>query len=372
MLAKNDNHFQNYWQYAILVFSRIREAPMVYDLIVVGNGLAAQTFLFELFAKLNDKQCQNFSVAQIFSEEIAPSCSLRTTATVSLNGIEEDVSDLGNYLRESYFAFIEFNKIHSPAGVELVSRHVTCTNEIHEKKLIRRFKKIAPIKHPFLKKESQGVALDSYLVYPEAYADWFNQKNGTEKITQYKNFLKATTLEKAGDGSGIINCEMLGGETLKTKKIVFCTGAYAKIYAEYFAETADLATTDVVAGSYLEKSIDLGIPSQYITIDGHTLIYRSLDHTLLIGSSSIKDAVMLGNISELKEIYQLFLDKSTIPLGEFSDFKMITGLRHKTKRRLPMASALNAEKTIYMINGFYKNGFSFSHLFSKKIVAEIH
>lgn len=44
---------------------------MVYDLIVVGNGLAAQTFLFELFRHLKSdvKKSQNFSVAQIFSEE---------------------------------------------------------------------------------------------------------------------------------------------------------------------------------------------------------------------------------------------------------------------------------------------------------------
>jgi hypothetical protein len=70
---------------------------VIYDLIVVGNGIAAQTFLFELFTKLDVKKRQNFSVAQIYSEDIALSCSLRTTATVSLNGIEEGVSDLGNF-----------------------------------------------------------------------------------------------------------------------------------------------------------------------------------------------------------------------------------------------------------------------------------
>jgi hypothetical protein len=62
------------------------EKRVIYDLIVVGNGLAAQTFLFELFNQHGEVvKSQNFSVAQVAAEGIAPACSLRTTATVSLS-----------------------------------------------------------------------------------------------------------------------------------------------------------------------------------------------------------------------------------------------------------------------------------------------
>lgn len=343
---------------------------MIYDLIVVGNGLAAQAFLFELFSHLKSdvKKYQNFSVAQIFSEEIAPACSLRSTATVSLTGITTGISDLGDDLNKSFYLFEDFVKKHNPLGVEKVKQIVTFTNETHQKKMIRRYKTLYPISSSLLKTpHREGVELDSYLVDPQAYAQWFNAQISGEKIHQQNNFLKGLAI----DEEGLVHCELMDKELLKTKKLVLCTGAYAKIYSHFFDESFELESSQVVPGAYLERSIDLNRPSFYFTIDGHNLIYRSTDQTLILGSVSSYGAFLTPDYAELKKIHRLFAETLNLSLGSFSEFKTVVGLRHKGKKRAQIARALNSSKSVYMINGFYKNGYTLNNLCAQKIVAEI-
>ena len=76
----------------------------IYDLAVIGNGIAAHSFLWNL-SNTEVSRSQNFSIAHIYSEKLAPACTLRSSATVSLNGIEADVSTLGNDMREAFFMF---------------------------------------------------------------------------------------------------------------------------------------------------------------------------------------------------------------------------------------------------------------------------
>lgn len=342
---------------------------MVYDLIVVGNGLAAQTFLFELFKHLKSdvKKSQNFSVAQIFSEEIAPACSLRSTASVSLNGTEEGISDLGDDLRNSFFLFEDFVKDQGPEGVEAVRQMVTFSNNAEKEKLIRRYKKLNLIKNPLFNFEVLGVELDSYLVSPTTYGNWFNGKISSEKIDQKKNFLKSMT----SDPDGSLTCELMNSEKVRAKKVVLCTGAYAKIFSQFYLATEEFHATQTVAGAYLEKTINLSTSSFYITIDRHNLIYRSFDQTLIMGTASRDGAFNISDYAELEDIYKVFCSFVNFSLGSFSSFKTVVGLRHKAQKRRPVARALNDEKTIYMINGFYKNGYSFGHLCAEKIVREI-
>lgn len=345
---------------------------MIYDLIVVGNGLAAQAFLFELFShlQLDVKKSQNFSVAQIFSEEMAPACSLRTTASVSLNGVDEGVSPLGDDLRNSFFLFDTFNKVHKPSGVEAVNQIITGTNEKMLAKLTRRYKILKSIESPLLKKTMTGVELDSFIISPGLYAEWFNQQNAKHPHILReikKDFLKSMVV----DSLGLIQCELLKEAPLTAKKIVFCTGAYSQIFSDFHQDIHDFTGSEVVAGSYFEKKINLSRPSFYVSLDGHNCIYRQIDQTLIIGSASQKGAILTPDFAELARIHESFSEVLSFSIGNPSEFQALTGLRHKGRRRLPIAKAMNAEKTIYTINGLYKNGFSASHLCAKKCVSEI-
>ncbi|MDO9182399.1 MAG: FAD-dependent oxidoreductase [Bacteriovorax sp.] len=345
---------------------------MIYDLIVVGNGQAAQTFLFELFRKLDVKKSQNFSVAQIYSEEVATSCSRRSTATASLCGIEEGVSDLGNELREAFFLFENFFNLHAPEGVEKTRQVVGFSNEKDKAKMIRRYKELKTVEHSILNTEMEGTDLNSYVIRPDAYSAWFETQLSSRNITIKNNFIKK--LKK--NAEGILECELLSGEKICARKIVLCTGAYAKLFSEFFNESFDDSLdpkqTQVVAGSYLERFVDLKQASFYITIDDHNLIYRSSDQQLILGSVSMNNGVVMADHLELSKILTLFAERCNLSLGELRDFKVVTGLRHKGVRRRPIAKALDLEKNIFMINGLYKNGFTTSHLCARKILIELN
>ncbi len=339
---------------------------MIYDIIVVGNGLAAQTFLFELF---NDvKKSQNFSVAQIFSEEIAPSCSLRTLATVSLSGIEEGISDLGNELYSSFFMFEEFVNKHAPQGIERVEQIVSYTTPKEKGKMERRYKKLHVLTDPLFKEEFEGVRLNSYITSPEIYSSWFDEKINNHKIDRIKNFVNNVNV----NDEGIVECTLLSGKKILARKILLCTGAYSKIFSDFYETPTILKEkTHSVAGSFLERSIDLNRPSFFVVIDGLKLVYRSEEKLLTLGVSSTQGAFLSVDFNELNSALDFFHQKLNLSLGTLSDFKVKTGLRHKGIQRRPFYAALHEDKPIYLISGLYKNGFTFAHLTAREMLKNI-
>jgi len=337
---------------------------VVYDLIVVGNGLAAQTLLFEIFS--NDKKSQNFSVAQLYSEEITPSCSLKSTATVSLSGIEEGISELGEDLRESYFLFEKFIKEYSPAGVEALERYVTYTTDKEKAKMLRRYKNLSKLKHPLLKEEFEGTKLESFLITPHLYSSWFENFIKDKNIVKRESFVSSVIKNEAG----FLECHLLGGEILLAKKVVLCTGAYSKILSHFYGLSETLEKSEVVAGSYLERFLDLNRASFYFTIDSHSLIYRQSDTKIIFGSSSIKGGFQAANLEELQNIFLQIQALISFNLGEFSDYKIITGQRHKGIRRRAFFKSLDSEDSLFLITGLYKNGYTFS-LLAAKVIAEL-
>lgn len=336
---------------------------MNYDLIVIGNGLAAQTFLFELF---NATKSQNFSVAQVYADEISPPCSLRSTATVALSGIEEGVSPLGNELRDAYFLFESFFKTHSPEGIEPVVQYILHSTEDEKEKLTRRYEKLSPVRSDLLKKEMTGIEMDSYQISPDVFKKWFEKKLNSFNLQRVKNF--ARNVEK--DEFGHVVCTLLNGDVMKAKKLVLATGAYAKIFSPFFP-AADMAPTQILSGSYLERTINLNRDSFFITLDGNKCVYRSREKQLVIGSVSQKGPFESGDFAGLKDLVALFKRHLAVEIGDIEDFKMVTGLRHKGRQRRPIYKALDAEKSLYMISGFYKNGFTFSHLAARTLTEDI-
>ncbi len=225
----------------------------IFDLAVIGNGIAAQSFLWNL--SLSASKSQNFSIAHIFSTEIAPPCSQRTSATVSLNGIEEDVSVLGNDMREAFFLFDELYKKYHPKGVEEVRRVVVSTNENDTKKLLRRYKKLETIKNPRIHDEYQGTEYNSYIITPDVFFKWLESQISVEK-TDFPFFAK--DLEKRGEFFAI---KLMDGREVLARKVLFATGAFSKIFERYFAppEAPSIEEKNTIkAGSFLEREIDLG------------------------------------------------------------------------------------------------------------------
>lgn len=346
---------------------KISNTP-VYELAIIGNGIAAQSFLWNLQSKLpQDRNSQNFSIAHVYSEKIAPACSLRTSSTVSLNGIDEDVSPLGNDMRKAYFLFENLVKKYSPEGVEEVSRVVISTNDNDTKKLTRRYKTLSAITSDKIKNTYPGTQYPSYVISPLPFSHWLQDNTKIEKTT-IEMFVK--DMEKKSD---LYQLTLEDGSCIQAKKVLFATGAFSKIFEKFFSplnsESIEVKNT-IKAGSYFERQIDLGPKSFYLSIDGHQALYRKnkTESTLIIGSATTIGAYAVPDLLALSTIFYKMKDHLTIEIGEMSDFKIITGLRHKGPKRMLICEAVDVDKTLFRINGLYKNGFTMGFLAAEKMV----
>ena len=336
----------------------------IYDLAIIGNGIAAQYFLWNLSNE--ESKSQNFSIAHIYSKEVAPPCSLRSSATVSLNGIEEDVSQLGNDMREAYFLFSDLYKNYHPKGVQEVIRTVVSTNENETKKLTRRYKELTMISSSLLNKTYPGAEYGAYVITPNIFSEWLSE-NILLKKDIFPFFVKDMT-----EVRDLFHLKLQNGEVVVAKKILFATGAFAKIFERFYAppEAESIELKNMIkSGSYLERDIDLGSKSFYLTIDGHQVLYRcnALERKLIIGSVTTVGAYEAANPFELNCLFNSLKDLLSFDIGFISDFKIVTGLRHKGPKRLLISEALDSGKRIFRINGLYKNGYTLGLLAAKRM-----
>ena len=338
----------------------------IYDLAVIGNGIAAQTFLWNLSSL--DCIGQNFTIAHIYSEKLAPACTLRSSATVSLNGIDEDVSPLGNDMREAFFMFDDLFKNHTPKGVQKVTRTVVSTNESDTKKLTRRYKTLKTVESALMKDQFLGTQYNSYIITPEIFTKWLSENTQIRK-TNFELFLK--DLNKYNDHYQLI---LENGEVVKAKKILFAMGAYSKIF-EKFLTPPDADSIEnknsIKAGSYFEKVCDLREDSFYLSIDGHQVLYRknAYESKLIIGSATAMGAYEVPDYQALSLIFNKVKPLLTFDIGEMTDFKVITGLRHKGPKRLLISECIDGEqKSLFRINGLYKNGYTMAFLASRRML----
>lgn len=327
---------------------------MIYDLAVIGNGIFANVFLHEINKHVN--KSQNFKVAKLYCEELAPNCSLRTTSTVSKNGIESGVSSLGDTLLKAFNAFEVFFHENKNCGVFPTKQFILSTNKESAQKLERRYKnQINLIEKPMLSEKYSGVVLDSYIVIPELFFEFI------ESLP--KNYIQDTILqmvESIEEESGVVNLVLRDKTEVKAKKVVVATGAYSRINTHLFKNTnfhEKIKYTKIAAGSYLTKKFEYP-HDLYYTIDGHNLVYRSKTKDLIIGSTTVDGPIVTPDLVSLKLIFEEVKKAIHLDLGDFESYQVITGLRHKGQKRVPFFEPIVDSKNIWFFNGAYKNGWS--------------
>lgn len=343
----------------------------IYDLIVIGNGIAAQAFLWNLSQEFqNANKSQNFSIAHVYSEKMTPACTLHSSATASLNGIEGDVSPLGNDLREAFFLFDDLYKTHRPEGIEEVTRTVVATQEDELRKIKRRYKTLSAVESKRIKGTHPGVEFNSYLIEAPLFLAWL-EKNTSLKKEVYETFIK--NIERDND---VYTLTLENKTQMRGRKILLATGAFSKIFDSFFktstpSEEESLENMEekntIKAGSYLEKDMDLGESSFFLTIDGHQVLYKANAlKKLQLGSVTTIGAYGAPDLSALESLHEKISGLLNFEIGAFKDFKTITGLRHKGPRRL-MIVQKDQGAELFRINGLYKNGFTLSFLAAKKM-----
>lgn len=329
----------------------------MYDLIIIGNGLAANCFLYEL-----GRQKRNLSVLKIHNEKLAPSCSINSTATISLRGVTKGISPLGDEIFDSYQLAESFIKTENPDGVSSSKFYSLCDKD-EEDEYIRRFGSLEQIEKAeslSLKELYPGKIWDGYIFDSEKFLSFLQNK--TPPHTTISAMVNSTEITDRG-----VSVTTLDGATYLAHKLLICAGAYTKIYESLYPVHEAIKNSQSVPGAYLEKtSVDLGPKSFVVSRGGENLIYIAETKTLKIGATTQKKGIEAPDFAKLNKIYESFQEVIQEELPKFCDFEVRVGLRQKGPKRMPFYGKV--APNVYAFISLYKNGYTFPFLGAKKIL----
>lgn len=341
-----------------------------YDLAVVGNGIAAKMSLFYLAQSLKGTdKFKDYSILHIYDEKLAPACSFKTTSTVSLNGIKEGVSELGDELREAFFHFCDFYKHYHPPGIYPSKQYLFATSiEGIEKLKLRYSDDLSKISHPLMKRLHQGVVLDSFIIIPEVFLAYLDREISLLNITTNEDFVL-----NIHESENEVLIETKSHAHYKAKKLFLGTGAYTKIFQDIFQREQiesvyfdRIDKSKVVSGSYLLFEGFFHEENFYFTFDDINVVYRKNSKELIIGSTTVEGAYLTPVMHRLFEIYHKVKSELLIEIPRFDLFKIETGLRHKGLKRRPFSALISKEKRVLLMGGLYKNGWSLPFYYGKR------
>lgn len=364
------------------------------DLIVFGGGIGALSFLYELalleLLPENLKKLKEIKILLIHAPLLATPCSFHTTSTVSLTGIQPGVSPLGDLLFKSFHHFehrftplIQSIPV-SELGIELVTKEYFFRNEEEKKDspiLVgsdandgnERFKNLHEvyqnyIKDPYKKDFKTINEENSYVIYPEIFQRFLLQ-----------SAMKKLTIEVVEDF--ITKVECLDGDFLlksqcgeySAPKLLDARGAYQNEFQSFFPQHfGDSFVKDynltTVRGSFLRAKgpfLSAGFEkSFYRVFNDLNFIYRHHTQELIIGSTTLRGAIVFEERSLLKIYYDEIVKLVDLEIPRFEQFEVVTGLRTKAKKRTPLlkhySNFQNLKTELWHFSGLYKNAYTTS------------
>jgi glycine/D-amino acid oxidase-like deaminating enzyme len=325
---------------------------MHYDIIVVGRGIAALSLLLELSQR---PETINKKILNIASDSFYPGCSTRTTSIVSIGAHKKGLSPLGDLLVDSEDCFKSFAKKFSPAGLYPASQCYLLTDDIERNQKI--FDRYGAQVSEFY--GQQVVVKDAYVIDPDLYRNWFLEKvkNSNLDIT----FLDNTVDEVNSKNKKIITGD---AQILTYGEIVLATGPYTS----FIYQNEKLPEGKPVSGSYLTwQNCELFAEDILFSLGHFNIIYRKDKKELVFGGSSFEGHVLSHDVRELESHYQSFKDvMRAVGLPDFSEAQILTGIRHKGKKRTPFFDRL--DDGVIVINSLYRNAYTFNHLAATRVL----
>ncbi|RLA62587.1 MAG: hypothetical protein DRQ89_09160 [Epsilonproteobacteria bacterium] len=336
----------------------------MYDLTVIGDGIAANLFLIEYLKKSPQK------VLQIHAEDKALPCTQNTTGTIFLKGVEMGRSPLGDLIYRSYHEAASFFKQHNPPGINSATLFYVCDGKKDTKaEFIRRFETVEPIDNfaptPHRpSKQEWGKTWDGFVLNSTPFREYLDKTK--RDLGQGNLEIKEDLLVGVQNGSDHISLKLLNGEVITTKKLVLCTGAYTKLYQKIYPEIPVIANSKIIPGSYLEtENVDLGESTFVLARSGHNLIYHSEYKRLIIGATHQLGELQAPDYANLQAAHQNFSDLLDVQLPPISTFSVKSGLRHRGVKKLPFWGRVEGE--IYGIFSLYRNGLTFPFLAAREL-----
>lgn len=372
------------------------------DLIVFGGGIGALSFLYELslleLVPENLKKLKEMKILLIHAPLLATPCSFQTTSTVSLTGIKEGLSPLGDLLFKSFHhfehRFVPLLKSKSVAelGIEKVTKEYffrvnanTDDDLQYGPKLLgsdtldgnERFKNLAEVSQTYIKTECRHSFKtineeNSYIIYPEIFQHFLlSEAQKKLNIEVVEDFIVKTECHH-----GEFHLSSQCGDYF-SHKLLDARGAYQnefqsffpQHFGEQFVKEYNLTT---VRGSFLKARgpfEGLGFEkSFYRVFNDLNFIYRHQSQELIIGSTTLKGALVFEERSILKIYYDEIVKLVDLKIPSFDHFEVVTGLRTKARKRTPLlkhySNFLEENTELWHFSGLYKNAYTTSFYLS--------
>ncbi len=310
-------------EFKVLQLEGIMTKKVKKSCVVIGDGVAANTFIFYLLKATSD-----IEVTQFFNESLFPKSSIKSTAIVANRNVPDGISEYGDLLNKSFIELERFYEKYKQQffdDIEIIT-HREYGNGVDYH---RKYPQAQRSKYGYVYSE------DAYLFYPEEY------------LKRLRSLNQNTRVEKA-------ICDY--GQLSDYDLVVDCSGHYLK----YFNPALD---SKVTSGAYLSTRFDFK-HSFSITMDHCNLIFRKKYNQLIIGSSTGNEIIAMKDFEHLKASFKT-LKEYDFELPSFSEFDLVRSFRHKMIKRLPVWKEFS--DNVYVNGGYFKNGYQFSLLAAKEL-----
>lgn len=310
---------------------------------IVGAGIAAECFKHYFFRRANELNLE-FALDQ-YSSTLAAPTSNTSTSIISRRGLKRNLSELGDTLDDAYLEFQKFISIY-PDIAGLTETKIVHRCSLESEKAVGKF----------IRRFGQADRFDEYLEVIEPAFIVENQK----MINWFK-------IDQAITVNQVDKLITSPAELIQYDFVFYFTGSAGKIFDLTGAETTNHA--QLAHGSFLqfenfEDVENIFSENLIYEIDGVDLIYRRPAKQLIIGASTANIGAQFSHdIISLKNFHQQISQKFIIP--KFDEFKFISGLRLKGRKRLPSIH-VGDEPNSFVVNSLYKNGYTLCFLGAKK------
>lgn len=316
------------------------------DFIVVGDGIASWGVLLALSKKFPNKK-----IVQISVDKALKPCTLNSTATVSLNGIQKGISPLGDLLYNSYFFTKNLIESWNCPTIEK-------TNHYHfgdVKKLQDRFHLLEVLQHEALESEEIGKKTEAFLFDPLNFKNWFKDNI----LTKFNNFsFESEYITGFNENDNLVHINTLSKNNMSCKRLIFCTGAYERY--QFGGKK--------VTGHYLSWKYKDFEESFIISLKGNNLIFNKQMNTLMLGGTSNRDEVSLIDIYSLNKMREEFNNILRTSLPSVESATIHSGHRQKGKKRTPYWGLVSDYQRVYSVSSLYKNGYTLAWYIGNNLV----
>ncbi len=317
------------------------------NIIIIGGGIAS----YALIPKLSYRENKIFLVD---GDEYYPSCSENSTAINCLRGIKKGISPLGDLLYDSHHEFLKFYQAYRPNGVYKGIEQIFFNQD--DLQLIKRYPEHQKVDEKCLvKNKDYYVQLEAYFWNFQLFKTWVKENFDFELLQDYVKTINNNELSL--HKNGVVNFDHVYCCTNNTNNY------YAKFNHDYEIYRSKLKS---VKGSFLETNYNCEFSSSTsIKVDGVHYIFRKEDKILQIGSTSEQSDHFIHSKTELDSMYENTKQRLNISIPKRESFNYKTGIRQKGAKRLPFWGPV--APNIDIVNGLYKNGFSFAFMAAKEL-----